>query len=83
MSIKVSRTSKTSLRRKLINIDQFSHGVGFRENGNSSFGTLFGGLISVGLFVTLIIYAVKKGTDFYQRNESKFSDHFIKDALTN
>ena len=49
----------------MTNIDLFSHDVGFRENGNSSFGTLFGGLISVALFVTLMIYSVKKGTDFF------------------
>ena len=65
----------------MTSLDQYSYDVGFKENGSSSFGTIFGGLISIVIFVCVTIYAVKKGLDFKDRNDSTYSSHYAKHAL--
>ena len=59
-----AKSTKFSLKSFLTSLDQYSYDVGFRENGSSSFGTTFGGLISITIFVCITIYAAKKGLDF-------------------
>ena len=55
-----SKTTASKLSSNFQNIDLFGQNIQFNENGNGSFTTLFGSLVSALIIVIVVTYSVEK-----------------------
>ena len=53
-------------------LDLFGEDTSFRENGQSSFNTTFGGLISMVIFFLVFMYAGLKFMNVMERSDTKY-----------
>ena len=53
---------------KIKSVDRYSRTITFTFNNKSSFGTIFGGLVSIVTYVVLVIYAYVVFRTMFERN---------------
>ena len=63
------------------NFDLFSKNIAFRENGEDSFGSIFGAFTSLIILLIVATYGINKFSIMLDYGDTNFNEYKVKNAL--
>ena len=69
------------IKANLRQLDAFGQGVNFKVNGQDKYGTAFGTLLTMAIYVVILLYGQMKGVRLYHRLDTQHQISTHEDAI--